>query len=79
MCIACRRLLDKRQMLRVVKNCDKIFLDLTSKASGRGAYVCDEPECIKKLRKQRLLNKVFSLSVDEEVYNAIEEGYFGAK
>lgn len=79
MCIACRQLFEKRDMLRVVRSEDKIFLDFTSKASGRGAYVCDNPDCIKKMKKQRLLNKVFSLSVDDEIYNAIEEAYFGAK
>ena len=79
MCIACRQLFEKREMLRVVKSGDKIFLDFTSKASGRGAYVCNNPDCIKKLKKQRLLNKVFSLNVDDGIYNAIEEAYFGAK
>ena len=79
MCIACRQLFEKRDMLRVVRSEDKIFLDFTSKASGRGAYVCDNPDCIKKLKKQRLLNKVFSVLVDEDIYNAIEEAYFGAK
>ena len=79
MCIACRQLFEKRQMMRVVKSEDKIFLDFTSKASGRGAYVCDNPDCVKKLKKQKLLNKVFFAPVDDEVYNAIEEAYFGAK
>ena len=79
MCIACRQLLEKREMLRVVRSEDKIFLDFTSKASGRGAYVCDNPDCVKKMKKQRLLNKVFSCSIDDEIYNAIEEAYFGAK
>ena len=79
MCIACRQLFEKREMLRVVKSEDKIFLDFTSKASGRGAYVCDNPDCVKKLKKQKLLNKVFSAPVDDDVYNAIEEAYFGAK
>ena len=79
MCIACRQLFEKRQMLRVVRSEDKIFLDFTSKASGRGAYVCNNPDCIKKLKKQKLLNKVFSSPVDDEIYNSIEEAYFGAK
>ena len=80
MCIACRGLKEKRSMLRIVKNSEgKIFLDFSSKASGRGVYICDSPECIKKLKKQRLLNKVFSTAVDEEIYTAIEEEYFGAK
>ena len=80
MCIACRELKDKKSMLRVVKNSDgKIFLDFSFKAAGRGAYICDNPECIKKLKSKKLLNKVFSCAVDDEVYKAIEEEYFDKK
>lgn len=80
MCIACRELKDKREMLRVVKNQEeKIFLDFSSKASGRGAYICNNEECIKKLKKNRLLNKAFSCAVNENIYMAIEEEYFGKK
>lgn len=79
MCIACRELKEKREMLRIVKNEEKVFLDFSSKASGRGAYICDNPDCIKKLKKQRLLNKTFSCEVDESVYAAIEEEYFDKK
>ncbi len=77
-CIACRELKEKRSMLRVVKNSEgKIFLDFSSKAAGRGAYICDNPECIKKLKKGRLLNRVFSCAVDDAIYAAVEEEYFG--
>ena len=80
MCIACRNLKDKRSMLRIVKNREgQVFIDFSSKASGRGAYICDSAECVAKLRKQRLLNKTFSCAVDESVYLKIEEEYFGAK
>ena len=80
MCLSCRELKEKKSMLRVVKNAEgKIFIDFSSKASGRGAYVCDNPDCIKKLRKQRILNKVFSCAVEDEIYTAIEEEYFGKK
>lgn len=77
-CIACRELKEKKSMLRVVKNSQgKIFLDFSSKAAGRGAYICDNPECIKKLKRGRLLNRVFSCAVDDDIYNAVEEEYFG--
>ena len=79
-CIACRELKEKRQMLRVVKNNQgQIFLDFSGKASGRGAYVCDNADCIKKLKKNRLINKAFSCEVDDGIYAAIEEEYFGKK
>lgn len=79
-CIACRELKEKKSMLRIVKNSEgKIFIDFSSKAAGRGAYICDNPDCIKKLKKGRLLNKVFSCAVDEAIYTAVEEEYFGKK
>lgn len=78
MCLSCRELKEKRDMLRVVKNAEgKIFIDFSSKASGRGAYICNNPDCVKKLKKQRILNKVFSCAVEDEIYTAIEEEYFG--
>ena len=80
MCIVCRELKEKREMLRIVKNAEgKIFIDFSSKAQGRGAYICDNPDCIKKLTSRRLLNKVFSRQVEDEVYDAITEEYFGKK
>lgn len=80
MCIACRELKEKRSMLRIVNNAEgKIFIDFSSKAQGRGAYICDNTECIKKLTARRLLNKVFSKQVDDEVYTAITEEYIGKK
>ena len=79
-CVACRELKEKRSMLRIVKNREgKIFLDFSSKAAGRGAYICDNPECVKKLKKGRLLNKIFACAVDDSVYAAVEEEYFGKK
>ena len=39
MCIACREMKPKKEMLRVVKNADgEVFVDRTGKASGRGNY-----------------------------------------
>lgn len=79
-CIACRELKEKKVMLRVVKPAEgEIFIDFSGKASGRGAYVCDNPDCVKKLRQKRLLDKTFSCRVDEKIYASVEEEYFGRK
>lgn len=80
MCIACREMKPKKEMLRVVKPKEgDAFIDLTGKAAGRGAYVCDDPSCIKKLKKGRLLNKVFSSEIPSEVYDRIEEDFLAKK
>lgn len=76
MCICCREMKEKREMFRVVKNADgEISLDYSFKAAGRGAYVCKDEACVRKLKKQRALNRAFSAPVDDCVYDRIEAEY----
>ena len=74
MCIACREMKPKQEMLRVVKNADgEIYADPTGKAAGRGAYVCNNAECHQKLNVKKLLHKTFATNVSMTVYQDIEE------
>ena len=77
MCIACRELKPKRELMRIVKSGDEIKLDRTGKLNGRGAYICADKECMAKLKKQKLLNKAFSCQVEESVYDKIMEDFLG--
>ncbi len=77
-CIACREMKPKQEMTRVVRNADgEIFADPTGKAAGRGAYVCANPECLKKVTGKKLLHKAFSTNVSAEVYLGVEEDVLG--
>lgn len=76
-CIACRAEKPKKELIRVVKYGDEIKLDLTGKANGRGAYICNDIECINKLKKGRLLNRAFSCQVTDETYQKISEEFLG--
>ena len=79
-CIACREEKPKKEMLRIVKNAEgEIRLDFSGKLPGRGAYVCNGEECIKRLKRQKLLHKAFSADVSEEIYARIEEEFLGGK
>ena len=74
MCIACREMKPKKEMTRVVKTADgEILADPTGKAAGRGAYICNDESCLKKLQDKKLLHKAFSAVVPSEVYQKIEE------
>ena len=74
MCIACREMKPKAEMTRVVKTADdEIYLDPTGKAAGRGAYVCNNADCLKKLNNKKLLHKAFSTNVGDDVYRGIGE------
>lgn len=77
MCIVCHEMKPKKEMLRIVKPKEgDVFIDFSGKAAGRGAYICDHPDCIKKLKKAKLLNKTFSMQISDEVYQRIEEEFF---
>ena len=46
MCIGCRIRESQPQLIRVVESGGHIGVDLSFTASGRGAYVHPQPECI---------------------------------
>lgn len=80
MCIACHEMKPKKEMLRIVKPKEgEVFIDFSGKAAGRGAYICDNPDCIRKLKKYRLLHKTFSSDIPVSVYDKIEEDFFAKK
>ena len=80
MCIACRQMQDKRNLVRVVRDKEgNISVDLTGKKNGRGAYICKTEECLKVLFKQKSLNKAFKTNIDDNVYKSIEEEILGKR
>ncbi len=80
MCIACRTMQDKRNLIRIVKDKEgNIFIDQTGKKNGRGAYICKNEECLKKLIKQKSLNKAFKCDINSEVYASIQEEILGKR
>ncbi len=74
MCIVCRQMKPKQELVRVVKNKDnQVFIDDTFKANGRGAYICNNKECITKCIKTKTLNKAFKSNIPDENYKLLED------
>lgn len=85
-CVGCSEMKPKKELVRVVKAADvkdengqiiskgEIALDYTGKKPGRGAYVCNNTECLKKAQKARRLERAFSCSIPPEIYQKLEEG-----
>ncbi len=64
---------DKKDLVRVVKTKEgEISLDLTYKKNGRGAYVCNDIECLRKARKARRFEKSFACKIPDEIYDQME-------
>ena len=69
-CIGCNQAKNKNELIRIVKNNNSdIFVDLTGKANGRGAYICNNVECLEKAIKSKRLEKCFETQISEEIYN----------
>lgn len=73
MCLGCGEMKPKKELVRVVKTPeDEIFLDITGKKSGRGAYICPNAQCLAKARKARRMEKNFACRISDEVYDSLE-------
>jgi len=69
MCMGCNTKKDKRDLIRIVINKEGIIsIDKTGKLSGRGAYICDNINCLEKVIKTKRLEKIFETKIDEEIY-----------
>ncbi len=71
MCVVCRQMKEKDNLIRIVKNSDNYFLDKTFKADGRGCYVCKNNECIEKCVKIRAINKSFKTKISDDIYDQL--------
>ena len=80
MCVGCGQMFDKRELIRVVKSPEgEIGIDLTGKKNGRGAYICNNPECLKKAKKKKSLERAFSVKIEEKKKKKMEEEILNAK
>lgn len=68
-CIGCNETKLKKELIRIVKNNEeKIFVDKTGKANGRGAYICNNIECLEKAIKTKKLERTFEKTIEPEIY-----------
>lgn len=70
-CVACGQMKAKGELFRLVKSDKGIALDVTYKASGRGAYVCRCKECVDLAVKKRGFNRSLRCQVSEQVIDSL--------
>lgn len=73
-CCGCNEQKPKKELIRVIRSAEgEISLDLTGKASGRGAYICNNLECLKKARKSKRIDRTFEITIPDGIYDKMEE------
>ncbi len=71
-CVACKAEKPKKELIRVVRSPEgRVYVDLTGKGQGRGAYVCSNIDCIELARKKDLLSRALKVEVPREVYEEL--------
>ena len=73
-CMGCRERKAKKELIRVVRTPEgAVCLDFSGKLNGRGSYLCPDPECLKKARKAKSLDRSLEVPIPEEVYDRLEK------
>ena len=73
-CIVTLEKLEKKDLIRVVKNKDGcVFIDLTGKANGRGAYLKKDKEVIKKCMENKILDRKLEIEIPDDIYKELSD------
>ena len=78
-CMGCRERKAKRELIRVVRSPEgNVNLDFGGKMNGRGAYLCPDPECLKKAIRSKALDRSLEVTIPAEVIARLEKEMEGA-
>lgn len=73
-CTGCGEMKPKKELIRVLKTTEsEIVLDKTGRKNGRGAYLCNSIECLKKAGKSKGLERSLQIKIPDEIYEALEK------
>lgn len=71
-CVGCRETKPKKDMIRVVKSPESAKIDPTSRASGRGAYICEKESCLQIAVKRRSLERSIGAKIDDGLVKELQ-------
>ena len=72
--MGCRERKNKRELIRVVRSPEgNVSLDFGGKMNGRGAYLCPDPECLKRAIRSKALDRSLEVTIPEDVYARLEK------
>ncbi len=74
MCVGCRQMKEKKEMIRVLRTPEnEICIDTTGKKNGRGAYICRNPQCLQMAVRNHGLERSFKMSIPKETAESLEK------
>ncbi len=71
-CMGCRERKAKRELIRIVRGTDgNVTVDFSGKLNGRGAYICPDPQCLRKAQKSKALDRSLETPIPDQVYERL--------
>ena len=73
-CVGCNNQKNKNELIRIVIDKEgNISVDKTGRANGRGAYICNDPDCLEKAIKSKRIERSFETIISEEIYDELRK------
>jgi predicted RNA-binding protein YlxR (DUF448 family) len=74
MCVGCREMKNKKELLRIVRTPEgNIDIDQSGKKAGRGAYICPQLDCLQQALKGKSLQKALEHDIPDEVMDKLKQ------
>ncbi len=73
MCVVCRQMKSKEELLRITKYEGSYTVDLSGKLPGRGAYICKKGDCKEKFEAKKAFERAFKGAVPPELKETIKK------
>lgn len=71
-CVVTKEKLEKKDLIRIVKNNNnEVFVDLTGKANGRGAYIKKDIDVLNTAKKTKVLERHLEVQISDEIYDEL--------
>ena len=65
-CIGCRKITTKNELVRIVATPEGVFVDETGRKNGRGAYICRSQDCWEAAQKKDRLSRALHTGLSAE-------------
>ncbi len=72
MCVGCREMKPKKELIRVVRSPEgEVTMDPSGRKPGRGAYVCRSGDCLARAIRQKQLERQLEHPLSPETAQAL--------
>jgi predicted RNA-binding protein YlxR (DUF448 family) len=73
-CVATQEQLPKKELIRIVKNNENlVFVDLSGKKNGRGAYLKKSLAALEVAMKKNSLGRALEIAIPNEIYDELKK------